>query len=63
MTSPNRKPAHTDERPRTAVNEPKLSQGPGAPGPMGWLAAGRVTQALHLEDATGRDRDGGDSPG
>ena len=42
----------------------KLSQGPvGAAGPMGRLAAGRVTQALCLQDATGRGRDGGDSPG
>src|SRR5690242_12087594 len=40
----------------------KLSQGPGwAAGPMGRLAAGRVTRALRLEDATGRGRGGGDS--
>lgn len=37
--------------------------GPGAAaGAMGRLAAGRVTQALRLEDATSRSRDGGDSP-
>jgi hypothetical protein len=30
---------------------------------MGRLAAGRVNQALRLEDATDRGRDGGDSPG
>ena len=42
----------------------KLSQGPeGAAGPMGRLAAGRVNQAVCLEDAAGRGRDGGDSPG
>ena len=42
----------------------KLSQGPGgAAGPMKAAGAGRVTQAVSLEDATGRGRDGGDSPG
>ena len=38
----------------------KLSQCPGAAaGPMGRLAAGRVNQALRLEDATDRGRTGG----
>src|SRR5215471_15475336 len=55
MTSPGRRPAAAGERPRTEVNEPKLSQGPGAAaGPMGRLVAGRVNQALRLEDATDR---------
>ena len=62
MTSPNRRPTAAGERPRTGVNEPKteLSQYPGgAAGPMGRLAADRVTQALRLEDATDRGRTGG----